>query len=75
MKLNKSKSLYVMVLLVLMSVAFIDHKRNAKNELTYALGPQQTTKVLMASETHTINPKLRLDETNYDFTGIAIPCK
>jgi|GEM_PF-5642006 len=75
MKLKKSKSLYVLVLLSLISVAFIDHKRNMNMELTYSLGPQEGTKILVASETQFINQNQKLDETDLNIDGLAIPCQ
>ncbi len=75
MKLKKSKSLYVLVLLSLISVAFIDHKRNMNMELTYSLGPQGGAEVLVASETQFINQNQKLDETDLNIDGLTIPCQ
>lgn len=75
MKLKKSKSLYVLVLLSLISVAFIDHKRNMNMELTYSLGPEGGAEVLVASETQFINQNQKLNETDFNFDQLSIPCQ
>ena len=74
MKLSKSKSLYLVILLGCLSVAFADYKHHQGNALTYRIDPIQTEGVLMVRNENNINQNLHINEEAYNDNGFVIPC-
>ncbi|OEK06565.1 hypothetical protein [Roseivirga misakiensis] len=76
MRLNKSKSLYVSVLMTFLLIAFIDYQDSKSDQLTYSLHPVQKTEVLVASNaTENINQKQQLNETDHNYSSLMLPCR
>ena len=72
MKLNKSKSLYVMVLASFMSLAVVDMKQTASETISYTIQPEN--RPTQGLSTVSINQNIDNNATETIITSVLLPC-
>lgn len=74
MKLSKSKTLYLVILLGCFSIAVADYKYAQDSALTYKIDPIQSGSILVVSNEQISNQNLKTNEEAYHNSAFVIPC-
>lgn len=73
MKINKSKSLYVFVLMALIATAIVDARHEANSELNFQIQPKATNQLTENNEI-IINQNIEENENQDSFYSMLLPC-